>query len=333
MSWACRQEGGHTRPLRLLLWLALHIGRHGAPLLLWPAALWYLLTARPAGAASRAYLTRALGRPAAAADVLRHFHSFASVTLDRIFLLTGRLGGYRIEDHGLHLLTETLAKGRGCILLGAHLGSFEALRTLSHRSPVPVRMLMYKRNDGALTRLLDALSPGLRDSVIEIGTPESMLRVREAVAAGGVVGILADRAPADQKMVQVTFLGATARLPTGPMIVASVLGAPVLLCWAVRTGPCAYRITIEPFADEVRLARATRQADLQGWVARYAARLAEACQAAPFNWFNFYDFWETSDHAAAPARLDPGTPAAVLPVDGLGAKPGFLPDHRVIGAS
>ena len=26
-------------------------------------------------------------------------------------------------------------------------------------------------------------------------------------------------------------------------------------------------------------------------MARYAARLEQHCRAAPFNWFNFYDFW------------------------------------------
>jgi predicted LPLAT superfamily acyltransferase len=204
---------------------------------------------------------------------------------------------------------------------------------LARRSPVPVRMLMYKRNDGALTRLLDTLMPGLQQSVIEIGAPESMLRVREAVAAGEVVGILADRAPSDQKMVEVPFLGGMARLPAGPMIVAGVLDAPVLLCWAVRAGPRHYRISLEPFADRVRLERATRQEDLRGWVARYTARLAIACRADPFNWFNFYDFWEGAQddiHHGVP--LESGPAAAAVAGDGDVAD-GFLPARRIVGAS
>jgi predicted LPLAT superfamily acyltransferase len=40
---------------------------------------------------------------------------------------------------------------------------------------------------------------------------------------------------------------------------------------------------------------ATRPPDGQAWLndimSRYVARLEHYCRAAPFNWFNFYDFW------------------------------------------
>jgi predicted LPLAT superfamily acyltransferase len=328
-AWARRQEGGGAGALRVLLWLLLRVGQPIAPVLLWPAALWFFLAAPAARAASRDYLRRVLPRPTWRVG-LRHFHCFAAVTLDRVFLLTGRTADFRIEDVGLERLEAALAQGRGCLLLGAHLGSFEALRGLAQRSPVPVRTLMYKRNDGALTRLFDQLAPDVASAIIEIGTPSSMLLVRETVAAGGVVGILADRAPGDQKLVEVGFLGGRARLPAGPMIVASMVGAPVLLCWAVRTGVRAYRISIEPFADQVSLARATRQADLRDWVARYAARLEVACRAAPLNWFNFYDFWESGGDAAALA-LGAGTDRDGAAAAGLGGE--RLSAGGAVGAS
>jgi len=252
-----------------------------------------------------------LGRPATLTEVARHFASFAAATLDRVFLLSGRLDGWQIDIEGLAALDSALAQGRGCILLGAHLGSFEALRTLAAKCPVPVRMLMYRRNDGALTRMLDALAPGLRQSVIEIGRPSAMLELREAIGRGELVGILADRAPSGQKLADVPFLGSMALFPTGPMQLAASLGPPVFLGWGLRLGPRHYCIRLEAFADPVLAPRAGRDAALLDWVARYAARLEAGCRAAPFNWFNFYPFWDHSPGLgrAAVAGGDAGTGA------------------------
>jgi predicted LPLAT superfamily acyltransferase len=62
-------------------------------------------------------------------------------------------------------------------------------------------------------------------------------------------------------------------------------------------GGTRYEINFELFADGIVLNPETRQQDLQGWIDRYAARLDHFCRLSPYNWFNFYDFWEPSDEA------------------------------------
>ena len=155
--------------------------------------------------------------PPPARDVFRHLFTFACVLLDRLFLLSNRLRHFRIDAAGVGHVTSALAQARGCVLLGSHLGSFEVLRAFARQSPVPVKILMYRANSGAYSRLVERLDPTLADAIIEIGTPEAMLRVRESLERGEMVGILADRAPAGQKMVSVPFLGDPASLPTGPL--------------------------------------------------------------------------------------------------------------------
>lgn len=291
-GWSNAAERGSASLLGLMLWIALHLGAGVSELLLLPITLWFLATSPPSRASSREYLARALGRPPRSRDVARHFHSFACAILDRVFLLTGRTAGFRIDTEGLEHVTNVLARGQGCVLMGAHLGSFEVLRTLSRHSPVPVRALMFRANAGPLTDLLDRLSPGLRDSVIEIGDTASMLRVREAVERGEIVGILADRTPQGHPQVVAPFLGHPAAFPAGPFVLAATLGVPVVLFHGVRTGRRRYAIRFSPFADRLVLRRASRSADLTAAVARYAAAVEDGCRAHPFNWFNFFPFWE-----------------------------------------
>ena len=38
--------------------------------------------------------------------------------------------------------------------------------------------------------------------------------------------------------------------------------------------------------------RSRRDAALQSWVEGYAQQLERQCRLAPYNWFNFYDFWQ-----------------------------------------
>jgi len=301
--WADGPERGTTALVQLMIRLTLGLGWPVGQALLYPITLYFFLFSRGARSASTRYLSRVLGRRAAPQDVFRHLFTFASVLLDRLFLLSNRLQYFRIVSTGVDHVTSALAQGRGCVLLGSHLGSFEVLRAFARQSPVPVRVLMYRANTGAYSRVVEQLDPTMTDAIIEIGTPEAMLRVRESLARGEMVGILADRAPAGQKLVSVPFLGAPAPLPSGPLLLCAVLGVPIVLFFGVRTGSRRYAIHFEPFADHIILQRSRRAEEVAGWVRRYAERLEAHCRSYPFNWFNFYDFWGSPAHAAAPPHV------------------------------
>lgn len=291
MSWTAPRERGNSALLGVMLWIATRLGWHVGRLLLAPITLWFFTTSPGARAASRDYLRRALDRPVRRADVFRHLYTFAAVILDRVFLLSGRTEAYAIEVRGLETVTRVLATGRGCVLLGSHLGSFEVLRVFGRKSPVAINPVMFRSNDGPLTRLLETLDPELAESVIEIGDPSAMLRVGEALSRGEIVGFLADRAPVKDRMVRVPFLGEEAPFPSGPLVVAALAGAPAILFYGIRLGPRRYLIQFELFAQRIVLPREQRAEALASAVRAYAQALGEACRAHPFNWFNFYPFW------------------------------------------
>lgn len=291
-AWASTPERGNAAVLRLMARIALGLGWHVGHALLHPVTLFFLATSPTAQKrAARRYLTRALGRRAGWRDLWRLYFCFASTLLDRVYLLTGRTEGYRVEVEGLDILRDAVARGQGQVLLGAHMGSFDALRAIGGAgAPVEVRMLMHP-GGGAADALFDSLDPRRAASVIALGRPEAMLAAREVLERGGVVGLLADRAPRGERMLPVAFLGAPAPLPGGPMTVAAILRAPVVLGFGLWLGPRRYLLRFEPFAEAIDLPRGDREAALRTWLAHYAERLAAVCRAHPYNWFNFYDFW------------------------------------------
>ena len=294
MNWAGQRERGSARLLGLMIWIARHLGWPVGQMLLYPITLWFYGTSATARTASRDYLDRVLGRPVRQRDVMRHLFTFACVILDRVFFLSGRTADYDLKVQGLEAITEVVNSGRGCILLGSHLGSFDVLRAFGRTAPVRVRPVMFRLNSGHLTRLLEALDPELAHDVIEIGAPEGMLQIQECIERGEIVGFLADRAPVQDRMVATAFLGGKAEFPAGPLVLAAIIGAPVVLFYGVRTAPRRYIIRFERFAERIVLPRAQREAELQVWIDAYSRSLAAACRAHPFNWFNFYPFWKPS---------------------------------------
>jgi predicted LPLAT superfamily acyltransferase len=279
-----------------MAWISLRLGRAPARFVLAGVSLYFLLFAPAAKAASRAYLHRALDREPTFADMFRHFYSFASTIHDRIFLLNGRFDLFQVEVHGEDVIQGVLAAGRGAILMGAHLGSFEVVRAIGRRQPgLRVAMVMYEENARKLNAALAAINPAAVQDIIPLGQIDSMLRVQACLDEGMVLGVLGDRTLGGEPTLRVPFLGADAEFPLGPMRLAAMLKRPVLFMSGLYLGGNRYAIHFERLADFSALERSGRDAAIQGAVAAYAACLERHCRAAPCNWFNFFDFWRAKD--------------------------------------
>lgn len=284
------------------IWLIRTIGRYGGRMvsrvLLYPITAYFLARRAPERRASRQWLTRALGRPATLLEVARHIHTFAATILDRVFLLSGQVDRFNVHVSGVEAVHAYTDVGRGLLLFGSHLGSFEVLRVLSRQRPdIQLRVVLDKAHNPAVTQLLDALDPQIAATVIDAGQdgPAIVLAIQQAIAEGAVVALLVDRAQSGEPALAVPFLGGEALLPSAPWLIAAVLGAPVMLAFGLYRGGNRYDLVFEPFSDGVQAPRPQRMAILNALIRRYATRLEHNARSAPYNWFNFYDFWEQSN--------------------------------------
>ncbi|WP_237763224.1 acyl-CoA synthetase [Thiobacillus denitrificans] len=278
--------------LRVMTWISLRLGRPPARFILAGISLYFLLFAPAAKAASRAYLRRALDREPSFADLFRHFHSFASTIHDRVFLLNARFDLFQVEVHGEDVIKAVQAAGHGAILMGAHMGSFEVVRAIGRLQPgLRVVMVMYEENARKLNAALAAINPAAVQDIIPLGQFDSMLRVQACLDDGMVLGVLGDRTLGGAPTLRVPFLGADAEFPIGPMRLAAMLRRPVLFMSGLYLGGNRYAIHFERLADFSDLERPERDVAVQAAVVAYAACLERHCRAAPYNWFNFFDFW------------------------------------------
>jgi predicted LPLAT superfamily acyltransferase len=237
-----------------------------------------------------------VGEPSGLGAVYRHVLRFAQVSLDRVFMAKGDFRPFRIAFHGEEHLRAAAASGNGALVVVAHLGSFDVLQALAGERALPVRFLADFRNAPAFNAALKALNPRVDARVIPIrpGDPGFVLEAEEVVRAGHLLGTMGDRVGSDARAVVAPFLGAPARFPAGPWLVAAALGCPVLLAFGLHTPPDRYDLYCEPFAERIALPRRGRDEAVAAWAARYAQRLEAYVRRAPYDWFNFYDFWSTT---------------------------------------
>ena len=290
-GWLDIAESGGLLGLRIFVWVATAFGRGPVGLLLRAVVLYYALVHRKAMRASGAFFER-LGLPHGFWAGYRHVLHFAQCTVDRMFFIQGKVATFRIETHGSEHLFALARAGKGAVLLGAHLGSFEAMHATAGAESLAVNVVGYFGNAARINTVLRALGPGLHTRLIEVrpGDINVALQLRECVERGEFVAILADRSVAGH-VALVDFFGARAEFPTGPYALAAALKCPVLLTFGLYTAPNRYDLYCEPFAERVTAPRAQREQALQGHAQRFATRLEHYCRLAPDNWFNFYDFW------------------------------------------
>lgn len=316
MSHWKQREGGGLFAIWLIRTIALHLGRGVARVLLYPIALYFFLRRADEREASRRYLARVLNRPVTQYDVFRHVHMFAATLLDRLFFLARGEKDFVVDVEGLPALDRWINAKQGVLLIGSHQGSFEALRALGGRRPdVPLRVVLDKQKTPALTAMLEALAPDVGAAVIDAarGGASVALAMAEGASQGAMVALLADRGHEGEATRMVPFLGTPAPFPVGPWLLASALKIPVVLCMGIYLGGNRYRLIFEAFSDGIDIPRANRAAELDAVVARYASRVEHYARVYPFNWFNFYDFWQemgthgTHDVAHVPDHSDART--------------------------
>jgi len=284
-EWTTRRERGTEPLIRLAVWIILRIGRPAGQALLIPVCGYFFLFSPRSRAASLAWLSRALGRRPTISDRWRHYRCFATCLLDRVLLLNGRVNLFDVTLHGEAEIIAMRAQG-GCFLFGAHVGSFEVVRAVGHHmADARISLVMYQANARKTNAVLHAINPELAMRIIGLGRPGSMLAVRDRLDEGHLVGLLADRSLESEGRTRIRFFGEPARFPVGPFRMAAMLGRPVVLMLGLYRGDRRYDIVFETIS--------ARPSDepIEDTMRRYVQRLEHHCRSAPYNWFNFYDFW------------------------------------------
>ncbi|MDB5813084.1 MAG: putative lauroyl/myristoyl acyltransferase involved in biosynthesis [Rhodocyclales bacterium] len=299
--WTTRRERGSRWAIQLMIRLSLTLGRRLTRPILWLIAAYFVMAAHDARRASRDYLSRIFGHRANLWQVFRHFLCFSITIHDRVFILNKQADLFDIRMHGEDAMHQMNDMHGGLLLFGAHMGSFDALRaaarTLTERT---ITMAMYEENARLISSMLADINPAAAREILPLGRIDSMLQVQERLAGRQIVGILADRSFGKSEMRPMPVLGTPAPLPISAFRMAALLRVPVFFMVSLYRGGNRYDVYFEPLANFRDYLPEEKEAVMEEARRNYANMLTRFCREAPYNWFNFFEFWNAD--AATPVN-------------------------------
>ena len=158
-AWREHPERGSELGIRILLHVLEHLGREFLGFVLWPVCVYFAFFAKDARRASESYLAR-MGLPHDVWAVVRHLWMFARVSVDRLLFLGGETDQFEVHRHGHETIMSLAGDAhRGALLIGAHVGSFEAMRALATRHDVGISVVADFGNAKRINGIFGAAAP------------------------------------------------------------------------------------------------------------------------------------------------------------------------------
>lgn len=299
-QWNHLKEKGGMFPLMLMLWFYRLGGRVLCRMVLYFVIMWYWIFSTTAKQASLQYLNqlhRFAGEqsPFPQAPTLlnsyTHFMQFGECILDKIEGWLGNIPEQKLSLHGHEHFQAHYQKG--AIILVSHFGNIELLRAIKSENPQKINVLVYQKHATKFNDFLKKINTNADVhliSVDELGIETAVL-LQEKLDQGEWVILAADRVPVQSQRVQrVSFLGEDADWPQGAWILASLLKVPLLAVFCYRHNQ-HFDVHIHLLAEKIELSRTNRLVTMQNFTRKYVEVLEQHCIRAPYQWFNFYHFW------------------------------------------
>ena len=308
--WAQEPERAGLLGMRLMVWTYKLLGLRAFKLLLYPVIAVFYLTAKQQRAASAQFLkqVRQYRRASGMTDlrdpsVFTHFYNFGLTLLDKVASWQGdiKLGQQAVFARGSEQVLN-FPQGEGRLLLVSHLGDIELCRALVATGKIrPVTALVFHDNAQRFAAIMKTFAPESALNLLALKDfgPELMIDLKERLERGELIAIAADRLAvpsansATARTVTVDFMGRPAPLAQGPFILAALLQGPVMALCALREGErrVIYAHELRPATQVARTERAEYIAAL---AQDFAHLLQEHALSHPYDWFNFFDFWQTN---------------------------------------
>jgi predicted LPLAT superfamily acyltransferase len=291
-SWTGRTFGTRLGHFSFFL-LARYFNRTFTGIFLIPVVFFYYLFVPGSRSGSSQYFSTVFSSGSFSTGHIRGFlrvFSFARILLDRVFLLVKGQSGFRMEFIDTQYVHDARARGRGVLLLSAHIGSWDIVSRFFKRFNTRVSVVAFEAERPEIRSMYHAHSRQEEapfDYIYSNDPLDALFKIRNALQRNEIVVMHGDRSSAG-KTVYADFLGKKARFPVLPYHIAAKTGCPIVFAFGVRLKKMTYRALAYP---PILLPENTAEAIKRG-LKEYTSVLEQVIRCYPYQWFNFYDFWE-----------------------------------------
>lgn len=182
-------------------------------------------------------------------------------------------------------IDELLARGKGLIVISAHIGNWELLCRRGGIDGYKFAVVVRQSHDDGMNEITDRVRESGGYEVLARGN--SAKAVLQRLKKGGIIAILPDQKSED---VFVPFFGRLTGTVAGPATLALKTGAPILIVFCLRLPDGTYRIEMAPDVDQT--STGDLDADRIRIMADINAEIEKVVRKYPEQWLWLHDRWK-----------------------------------------
>lgn len=223
-------------------------------------------------------------------NIYKSYYVFGQTILDKVAISSGLRDKFTYEFDGIHLIKETVKQKKGGILISAHVGNFEIAEFFFGEldEKTSISLLTTDVEHTAIKNYIDSVTSESNINLIIIKDDLShIFEINGALARNEIVCITGDRYVAGSKFLTQSLLGAEAKFPAGPFLLASRLDVPVLFVYVMKETSSHYHL----YARKSQ----AKQRDSQMLLKEYTESVSWMLEKYPLQWFNYFDFWNSKN--------------------------------------
>jgi len=304
-SWKGKSRG-NVLGYRIFFFTLKIFGLTGAYFLLRVVTFYYFLFARAAVKAQMNYFKQVhnYGGFKAWWASYRNLNQFGQTLIDKAVVQSGAYKApFEIIREGEPLIGQALEKGKGVLLISAHIGNWEAAGQLLNKFNTTVNLVMLDAEHQRLKSYLQSVMKDRKLNIIPIKDDLShLISIKQAFDKNEIVALHGDRYTDAHRVERLPFFGKDAAFPLGPFILSSKFKVPTLYVFCMKEKPKLYHF----YAYESGIEGEKPELLLQ----RFVTLLTQKVKDYPLQWYNYYDFWQSTnnnkhgDHSGRKAGRD-----------------------------
>ncbi len=218
----------------------------------------------------------------------KNYYVFGQTLIDKTAVIANLIGNYSFQFTGENYLREIVQKGKGGILLSAHIGNWEAAGHLLKRLETRIHILMFDGEDPKIKSYIESMKSARSFNIILVKEDLSHIyKISEALASNELVCIHADRFLTKNKTISAKFLGKKTFFPEGPFQLALKFGVPVAFVYAFKADLLKYHF----YSSNIKYYSKRDGHSIETVLNDYLYDLEEKLRVYPEQWFNYYKFW------------------------------------------
>ena len=277
---------------KIFVFFMKNLGLGAAYFILYFVAAYFCLFALNSSKAIYYYFNKRLkySRTKSLLSIYNSYYTFGQTIIDKVAISSGLRDKFTYEFDGIHLIEETLKEKKGGVLISAHVGNFEIAEFFfgELEGKTSISLLTTDVEHTAIKEYIDSVTNDSNINLIIIKEDLShIFEINAALARNEIVCITGDRYIKGSKFFTQELLGAEAKFPAGPFLLASRLNVPVLFVYVMKETSTHYHL----YARKSQAA----QRDSKMLLEEYAESVSWMLKKYPLQWFNYFDFWNSKN--------------------------------------